>query len=151
MYDQPLNVNDIEYVFEIIKNKKLPIVSEDIEIILQQFKQETDEIVSQLFKLFMEILTRPPDMSEIEYYVSFYRDRKDIETISTTNMSVEKTLISTLEFHDIIKIHIKKCFKEKFQKEILQSVMYEVLNKILKIIPEISMKNLDDMILKFME
>lgn len=149
LYDQTLNVTDIEYIYAIIKAKKLPIVSEDIDIILQQFKHETDEITSQIFKIFMDILQRPPDMSEIEYYVSYYRERKDSEVITTTNLSVEKILISTLEFHDIIKKHIKSCYSEKFQKDILHSVMYDVLNKILKNIDNITMKNLDEQIINY--
>jgi hypothetical protein len=146
MFDLSLYGSDIDYIFNIVKTKKLDIITEEIDLVLEQLKAETDEIISNIFKVYMDVLQRAPDMSEIERYVSFYRERKDTQTNATTNAELERIIVRTLEFHDIIKKHIRSIYLENKEKEILHSSMYDILNRIISRIDEVNMKTLIDIV-----
>lgn len=146
MYDVSLYDSDIDYIFDIVKTKKLDILTEELDFILQILKEQTDEIVSNIFKVFGDVLLRAPDMSEIEKYISFFRERKDSHTPASSNGELERILVRTLEFHDIIKKHIRTIYSENKDKEILHSSMYDILNRIISRIDEVNMRTLDDIV-----
>jgi len=146
MFDLTLYESDIDYIFNVVKGKKLDIVTEDLDLVLEQLKTETDDIISNIFKVYMDVLQRAPDMSEIERYVMFYRDRKDTQTNATTNAELERIIVRTLEFHDIIKKHIRTIHLENKEKEILHSAMYDILNRIISRIDEVNMKTLVEIV-----
>jgi hypothetical protein len=143
MFDQTLDERDIEYVFDIIKNKKLDIMNEEIDSILVKLKEETDYIISQIFKVYDETLNRPPEISEIEQHTSMYRKAQNHDEMNTC---LEKMLINTLEYHDIIKNHIKDLYKTKHGKDISYSILYNVLNRVLMNIGVITNNKLDTII-----
>jgi hypothetical protein len=138
MFDQTLDEADIEYVFKIIKEQKLDIVNEKITTILNQFKEETDEFVSRIFAVYMKVLERAPDIQEIEKYVAFYRVPK-----SNSDGELERILINTLEFHDILKKKIKAAYSKRNGKDVSSSVLFDTLHRVLTKLPEITMQNVE--------
>lgn len=148
MFDENLEEYDIEYVFKIVHAQKLDIVNEKISIILSSLKDETDEIVSNVFKQFTKVLERPPDLYDIEQYIKFYRERLG-QGFTTINVELERILIHTLEFHDIVKKHIKLQYLNTIKKDILPSILFEILGSIIGKIDTITMDNFHDTIKKF--
>ncbi len=141
MFDQQLDENDIAYVFNIVKAQKLDLVSESIIEILTTVKLETDEFISHIFKQFKRVLDRQPDMYELEEYVAYYRKANATQTLDGIDGTLERILMNTLEFHDVIKKQIKVV-----KKDILPSIMYDVLNKLIKQIDTFSMETMDKVI-----
>jgi hypothetical protein len=138
MFDQQLDENDIAYVFDSVKALKLDLVNESIIDILTNVKQETDEFISHIFKQFKRVLDRPPDMYELEEYVTYYRRSNVTQTLDGIDTTLERILMHMLEFHDIIKKQIKIV-----KKDILPSIMYDVLNKLIKQIDDFDMGTMD--------
>jgi hypothetical protein len=134
MYDIPISNSDKIFIFNIIQKQKLGINSETIGPLLTKLKQDTDTIVSKIFKVFKKVLERAPDINEIDQYIDFYR--KDENAF---DVSVEKILMHTLEFHDNIKNMVKTIYKTKFEKDILPSILFEVLNKIIVKLDDLTM------------
>jgi hypothetical protein len=136
MFDLTMTDMDIEYIFEIVKNQKLDIVNENIATILTNLKNETDTIVSAIFKVFASVLDRPPDMNEIEQYVVYYRN-------GGVDIELEKILMRTLEFHDSIKKRIRGEYLAAKGKDILPSILFDILNRIIVKIDDITMTTIN--------
>lgn len=146
MFDENLEENDLEYIFKIVYDQKLDIVNEHIAIILSSLKEETDDIVSNVFKQFAKVLERPPDLYDIEQYIQYYRVRLG-QGITTINAQLENILMNTLEFHDIIKKRIKSHYMNISKKEILPSILFDILAKVIAQIDTLTMNNFDNIIL----
>jgi len=149
MYDQTLSEADIAYVFDIVKKQKLDVVNDQLAVVLTNLKDETDEIISHVFKQFIKILQRPPDIYDIELYIKYYRDNS-ADGYARIDGRLETILMHTLEFHDIIKKKIKVVYSEKNGKEILPSMMFDVLNRVLVKIDGLTMENLEGTIGEFL-
>ena len=137
MYDENLEEQDINYIFENIKKQKLSIVDDRIPRILGVFKQDTDDIYDHVFSIFLKVLERQPDMFETEKYMLMYRQRMDsVEnmTYDIIDKDLENALIHSLEFHDVIKKNIKSIYLEIHSKEVLSSVLFSTLYKIIDFI-----------------
>ena len=130
MFDQNLEETDVLFIFDIVKKQKLDIKNESLTLILSNLKEETDDIISHIFKQFMYVLDRAPDMYDIDQYIQFYRHHNN-DSLEVNDKHLQNVLIKTLEYHDIIKKRIKHNYYEKYQKEILQSKMFDILNKII--------------------
>ena len=127
MYDEHLETTDIDYIFNRIKSKKLPVVSEELREELTELKKETDSIISNLFEKFTQVLERQPDIYEVDEMLQFYRSNL-VMGVDKLNLYLEKRLVSSMEFHDIIKHKIKTSFK----KDPLPSQMFSLLKKVLE-------------------
>ena len=148
MYDLDLDEQDIIYIYDIVKKQKLDIKNERIAMILSDLKQETDTIVSNIFKEFTLVLERPPDIYDIEQYTNFYRSRLS-EGYTSINKNLESILMHTLEFHDIIKKKIRDMFVVKNGAEIKPSVLFDCLNRVLTKTDEFNMQTMDSIIGNF--
>ena len=144
MFDTPLNEQDLTYIFDVVKKQRLGVVEDKIGGILTALKEDTDSLVSRILKVYMRVLERPPDMNEIEQYVGFFR--LSFTTTPTADDALEKILMRTLEFHDNIKKRIKKEYFVKLSKEVTPSVMFDILNRVIFRIDELTMKNIDEII-----
>lgn len=132
MFDVAMSEIDMEYIFQIVKNQKLDIVNEKIATILTDLKDETDKIIGAIFKVFANVLDRPPDMNEIEQYVTYYRN-------GGLDPDLEKILMRTLEFHDNIKKRIRAEYLAVKGKDVLPSILFDILNRIIVKIDELAM------------
>ena len=145
-YDQQLDDADIQYIFDIIQKKKLAIVDEEIDRILTDVKQETDANISHIFKVFQDTLKRVPEISEIDHYTQLYRNMHNMN-VNDINLHIEKQLINTLEYHDIIKMYIKKIYRENNDADISNSKLFSTLNLALTKIDSITNDNVESVIL----
>ena len=139
MFDSPLSDVDAEYIFAIVKKQKLDIVNERLATILTNLKEETDTIIGAIFKVYDKVLNRPPDMNEIEQYVGYYRS-------GGSDVELEKVLMRTLEFHDSIKKHIRSEYHALKGKDVLPSILFDVLNRIIVRIADLEMDTIDETI-----
>lgn len=143
LYDEDLDAQDISYLFDIIKKQKLSISDDMISRILAMYKQNTDDIMNHIFKTYVLVLGRQPDMYEIEQYSVHYRNEIDNTqdvTYDIIDSNLESKLMRSLEFHDIIKKKIKELYTEMKGKDILSSLLFDVLNRVLLKIQEKDMK-----------
>jgi hypothetical protein len=148
MYDIDLEEQDIIYIFDIVKKQKLDIVNEKIAIILSELKEETDNIVSNIFKEFTKVLDRPPDVYDIDQYTQYYRVRLE-SGYANLNKKLEQILMHTLEFHDILKKKIKQLYVEKHGGEIRPSLLFDCLNRVLTRSDAFDMDTIDTLICEF--
>ena len=147
LFDIPINDQDLAYTFEIVKKQKLGVIDEKIHNILTILKEETDKLIGRILKVYVRVLERPPDMNEIEQYVGFYRLSSSSST--DTDEALETILMLTLEFHDSIKKRIKKEHFIKMNRDVLPSVMFDILNRVIMRIATLTMKNIDEVIAGF--
>lgn len=126
MYKETLEFYDIEYVFRKVLKLKCSLHNEELDDILVQLKEETDEIIGHICQKYNKILERDPDVFEIAHYVRKYRLGIAQQSIDAIDAITEKDLINTLEFHDILKKQIKLLCPSMTQR-----VLYNHLKKLL--------------------
>lgn len=143
MFDTTMSEIDVDYMFNIVKTKKLPIISDDLVQILNSVKQESDDLIGNIIKVYSKVLDRPPDMNEIEQYVTYYRG-------GGTDSALEKILMRTLEFHDSIKKRIRIEYQNAKGREVLPSTLFDVLNRVIVGIADLDMASIDDTIRNFL-
>lgn len=148
IYDLTMDDTDLRYIFNIVKNERLHLRDERIVELLKSFKQQTDDIIDHIFATFEKVLERQPDMYEIEEQVSTYRHLIRSKTFQDINTSLSKSLAQTLEFHDIIKKHIKTVYVSMKNKEISPSILFNVLQKVLNV-DNVTIDNVDHVIQQF--
>jgi hypothetical protein len=150
MYDETLEDHDFEFVFKRVHVNKMSIVDDELDSTLSNLKRETDEIVSHIFKQYMRVLERQPDMYEIDTYIRLYRDNI-LNSLDDRDALLEQLLMKSLEFHDIIKKRVRTLYKTERGSDILPSIMFSILNKTLEAIQQsvITMDSIDTIIKTF--
>ena len=131
LFDEELEVVDIIYLFQIIKKLKLNIVDDNINRILSNFKEITDDITTHIFRVFLGVLERQPDIHEVEQHIVYYRDNIDDRTMMQLDATLENRLMNSLEYHDILKTKIKLAYKAAKTKDILPSTLFGILNQLI--------------------
>lgn len=144
LFDEHLEPQDLDYIFDIVKRQRLSIQSPEISGILTTFKYETDDIVSRIFSKFVLVFERQPDMYEVEQHIGMYR--RCGEAYSAVDSQLESRLMKSLEFHDVIKKKIRTHFKDMKGKEVTPSVMFEVLHTIIDTAAFDNMQHMDEVI-----
>jgi hypothetical protein len=131
IYDECLVDADIVYIFEKVKKQMCDVMSEDLNNYIVEFKNETDRLTERIFKIYLDTFEREPDIYEISKYLELYRKNidKDIESV---DKQIEMELKTSLEYHDVIKGKIKNIYLEKHNKNILPSIVYSILEKVIK-------------------
>lgn len=146
MYDERLEEHDVQYIFSKVKADKVKVNSDDLKSILVDLKKETDNIISNIFEQFMLVLERQPDVYEIDENLQTYRVGLDNGLVKL-NTDLERKLMSSLEFHDIIKKKIRLEYFSKHNKDILPSHMFNLLKTILdKLSPLMSFNEFNQLV-----
>jgi hypothetical protein len=145
LYDECLIDADIKYVFEKVKKDNCDILNEDLNNYLVEFKNETDQITERILKIYLDTYEREPDIYEIAKYLELYRknSKDELYTLEEIDEQVEKELQDSLEYHDVIKSKIKKIYTSIKNTNILPSIIYTILEKVIHPNNGVGMKDID--------
>lgn len=147
LYDANMDDSDVQYLFLQVQRQKLDPHNEKIIDILKDFKAQTDDFIEHIFKVYQRVMERQPDIYEIELCLVDYRKASRVQTIDVTDDELSKNLAKTLEFHDIIKKHIKILYYSQYNKDIPPSKLFSTLQSILQK-TNITIDNLDSNIIQ---
>lgn len=131
-YDTKLDDEAIGYMFTQALEKRLSLSDAMIQELVVAFKAETDEYVERVYRLHLEVYQREPDADEVDAYVAMYR-RNGKANVAVTERQICKSLIATLEFHDVLKKKIRLLSAER-GVELSTSAIYRCLNECLECI-----------------
>ena len=146
LFSTILNESEINYIFNIVKAKKLGIYDESLHIYLVDFKKESDDIRENITYVHQRVLERDPDQYELDIYSEMYRSDKD-NNRQVSNSKLEPILIQSLEFHEILKHKITETYCDKNKtNSIPPSVLYSMLDALIKKIHMITLDNLANII-----
>jgi len=150
MFDEELEDYDIEYVFEKVRVEKLSLEDDQINDILVALKRETDEIIQHIFAVYLKVLMREPDLEEVQQLTRKYRSMLPRDLVDI-NKDTERFLMSSLEFHDILKSIVKAKYNEVNRgMNISMSKLYDVLNSCLEKIDGIDMDDVGNVVSQIM-
>lgn len=149
-YGENLGEHDLAFIFDKVKQLGLGLRSEKLSDVLIEFKNLNDKIIQNIITSFQKVVRRSPDDLEFDKYTAYYLDRHGKEGISLNdevelmrvvydvNHVIEKELIQSLEFHDIVKQRIRF-----LDSDLPTSKVFGVLAKVLANIMDVTMDNLD--------
>lgn len=139
MYGLAMDEFDLDYVFDHVKQSKMSLKDDNVRNVLVSFKDETDDIISRTMGTFMKVLERQPDESEIDNYIRFYRTNAKVgKSFQDVDIMVQRDLIISLEYHDILKKLIRAVYAKTHGTEIPPSILFKTLSDILN-----NLKNLE--------
>lgn len=124
-YDVSLDAGAVGYLFAQALERRLSLSDPGLQELVVAFKNETDEYVERIYRAYLDIYQREPDDGEIAHFVAMYReapDRADVDRV------IARSLISALEFHDIVKKKLRFYHLEATNTEIAPSALYRVLD-----------------------
>jgi hypothetical protein len=128
-YDEQLDDDDLAYVFEKkVQCEKIHLQDDSLASILVAFKAETDEIIDHLYRVFMDTLGRQPDTHESTRWFKHYRMHL-AQGLGALDLALERELLMSLEYHDILKHKIKQVYAALHQQDILPSHLFSVLGR----------------------
>lgn len=131
LFMEDLSAEDIDYVFQKVKQQNCELGDESINTIVVDFKTETDEIMQHIYAVYMNVYEREPDKYETETYLEMYRKLLPENSLDKIDDSLSDTLTLNLEYHDVIKNKIKRAYQSVKNAIILPSIMYKLLNAVL--------------------
>lgn len=147
LYDIAMDDSDLHFIFEKVRAAKMHLHDEKIVDRLKDFKAETDMLIENIFVTYERVLERQPDTPEIEDHLSQYRMKIRSISIEQLNSELSIKLSKTLEFHDIVKKHIKTIYHDNVNETISPSKLYAILQAIISQ-PDTTIDNLDERIMK---
>jgi hypothetical protein len=130
MFDEDMKAYDTDAMFILAKKLALSLDDERTPDILTAFKQQTDVIVNNIYDTYEHVLGRHPDEEELAQHVCQYRVRANVgrtswgtrdddvmisheieeDVLTELNRMTESNLVSSLEFHDIVKDKLRQTF-----------------------------------------
>ena len=134
MYDEELLEEDSENIFASVKGKAYELFNEELNGVLVDYKNETDQLTERLYRIFITTYEREPDIHELTTFLRLYRKHPDID-IQEVDAMVEKELVASLEYHDVLKQKIKQSYTDKKHANILPSITFKVLKMVLERLP----------------
>lgn len=137
MYSESLDKDDLQFVFEKVKLKRLHLFSDELSSTIVEFKRDTDDIITHVFDKYMSVLDRQPDSYESNRCIKKYREQQSLG-LDALDAALEKDLIQSLEYHDIIKQKIRRMYQSKHGREIMPSKTFEILSVCIQRLPAVS-------------
>jgi hypothetical protein len=129
IYSESLEKDDLDYYFKMIKELKIHLDSDVIEAETFKLKKETDIYINSIFGTYINIVDRKPDIHEVSIWLTQYRDMKDTLVVE---ILLEKELIKSLEFNEIIKKKIQQKYNIEMNADIMPSLLYKEINNVVK-------------------
>lgn len=125
LYVADIEKEDLDYFFYKAKLSLLSVQDENLEKMIVAWKTQTDNQVYEIYQVYLRILERKPDVNEINDILQKYR-------YSNINVDeyMEKMIIDSIEFNDILKKIIANKFKDNTDVEILPSILYKMVKRI---------------------
>lgn len=122
LYTSEIENNDLEYFFFKSKEELLFINDVRIEEMIIVWKSQTDNYVYEIYETYLQLLDRKPDVHEINDILNKYR-YTNINTLEY----MEKNIINSLEFNDVMKKLICEKYKDNTDIDILPSILYNII------------------------
>lgn len=126
LYDQVIDdVADVSYYYYQIKDRKLSLKDEAIESIIVEYKKETETFSNNIYKVYEKTLERYPDVNEVKEHICKFRYSECDRDVLLSN--IERSIIESLEFNEVLKKQIQCEYLNVKNEEILPSSLYNLL------------------------
>ena len=121
MYDAAIEPRELAHLFERVRADRGELDADARTEHVTDFKAERDDIVERIETMYTQCLNRAPDPQEVDEHVLLYRTRRD-----SADDELEAALCASLEFHDVIKAHLRALSGNN----IMSSKLYEMLKAV---------------------
>jgi len=153
IYKDTLDVDmsqiDVDYLFQHVKRDRMRIVDPELHGVITDFVKTTNNIIAHASEVYSKVLDRYPDDVEIVEIVSMYRENAN-RPMEAIGKSLEKSLIHTLEFQDVLRQRIQKVAQIQ-GVNLIPSRLYAILREMLSKLDDITMENLQSSITEFLK
>lgn len=122
-FDKTILDSDISYYYNNVYEEKLNLQDEKLIQLITQLKNETNDYIENIHKLYQEILNRKADDTEIVDGLKIYRSNVKLDPA----FHIKDILYESIEYHDVLKTWIIETFNLS-----KNSVIYTILRFILE-------------------
>lgn len=122
LYATEIENNDLEYFFYKSREELLFINDVRIEELIIVWKSQTDNYIYEIYETYLKLLDRKPDVHETNDILNKYR-----YTHINPVEYMERNIIQSLEFNDVLKKMICEKYKDNTDKDILPSILYKII------------------------
>lgn len=105
LYGRDMPSAEVEHLLRDVRREKLAVHDDALDARVVEFKELTDSHNQATIDKFQEVLGRDPDEQELARYLGMHRaEGAAVQEVVDT---IERELVESLEFHDVIKAEIR--------------------------------------------
>jgi hypothetical protein len=128
LFGDRMHPDDAEYAFNTVREKRVPLVSEDMSAVVISVNDQLTEIGEAVKAVYSRVLKRDPDAEETRERVMTWRAAG--QKACCDELACE--LFSGLEFHDVLKTIIRKKLEKKSKNANAREV-FDELARVLRV------------------
>lgn len=128
-YTVDISALDLSYFYLEVHALRLSLVDDKLVEKITTLKQETDTYMDNIQNLFKRVLLREADSTELDTYVTYFRDKRPT---LRPEIRLESELYASLEYNDILKEMIRSHLQTR-QKGVQKGQLYKCLEYILSL------------------
>lgn len=143
LYDVLLDVDDMKTLFEQAKSKSVGVSDDAVATLLHNHRRECDALISEVVRVYVDVLSREPDQTELETDLRQFRDARvivlsthicDIDCLVAQKILLAVRLSKGYEFHDVIKTRLRSAYhKASGGVHVPMQLLYIMLEKVLTV------------------
>lgn len=127
-YSIEMSEADTKFVFDKVRQHAIALNDDQMHDFIRKFKDDMDAITNNICDTYMAVYDRVPDPSELAKHVAEYRSRiTSLDQVDELNREVESALVSSLEFHDVLKTKLKQKHVAVRQDSMTAATLYSTL------------------------
>lgn len=131
LYDERLEVTDLDFVFERARAARLELRDIQLPEYLAAFKAEADDVAQRMIDIYMVTYDRMPDRAEMSAHCVRYRSASKAHTpFDKVDAEVQAELMMSLEFHDVVKSKLRAS-----APDMPNSLLFKALGRVLEQLP----------------
>ncbi len=127
-YSKNISDFDLNYTYNIFKQKKYNLKEEAISQEIINITDLTKKYSEELSEIYQNILKRTPDKREYQKYITKYRNDDDFKE---TNKFIENELLDSLEYQMVLKEKISQKYTDIYNEQAIPSIIFMVLREII--------------------
>lgn len=153
LYDVLLDADDMKTLFEQAKSKRVGVSDDAVATLLHNHKRECDALMSDVVRVYVDVLSREPDQVELESDLRQFRafhaivlsnETCDIASLVAQKIELAVRLSKGFEFHDVVKTRLRSAYhKASGGVHVPMQLLYSMLEGVLRV-SEATLRNTDN-------
>ena len=148
-FDSDMSQLDVDYLFDEVREDRRSMASAELRGVVMEFYKATNNIIAHASEVYNKVVDRYPDSVELIDIITMYRENshRDFDQIA---VDLERSLVKSLEFHDVLKSRIQKAAQLN-AKSLIPSKLYGIMQKLLAKVDTITMETLNNEIVNLLD
>lgn len=127
LYDVVLQEEEFVRLIERARDSAVGVSDDEVSNLLHTYRRECDALVSEVVSVYVDVLSREPDNSELQDEIKRFREADCMD--ARTDLAIR--LSRGYEFHDVVKTRLRSAFHSAAGVHVQMRTLYSMLEAVL--------------------